>query len=468
MIKKIINKPIVFGTGGWRAKIGDGFDRNSVERLAQALVEKLEDHRILIAYDRRFLSKEAAVWAACVFAANDIVVYLVDEPLPTPITMFAVGKEKLQYGMSITASHNPAFYNGVKVFIKGGQDAPVSITSDLAQKANQIEQVKTMSFDQAVSEGKIIFVNPTNDYLDHVLSYIDVERIRKARLKVLLDPMYGVSKTALSTLLHIARCDVDVINERHDVLFGGQMPSPELDTLEKLQILVRKRNYHIGIATDGDADRVGIVDEQGQFIHPNILIALIYHYLLEVKGEKGPIVRNLATSHLLDAIAYEHGEYVVEVPVGFKYISDAMKEHQALIGGESSGGITIRNHILGKDGIFSAMILMELVAYYDRPLSEIVESLFKRYGRFYSYEKSYPMKKEFLSLKFNGDFPQLDYQSYEVSELDGLKVVYDQGDWVCIRPSGTEPVLRIIVEAKSATRTYELMKAFEEYLFLDE
>ena len=337
---------IEFGTGGWRAIIGDGFTKANVQHLAYALARKMKDEGVaqrgfLIGYDRRFLSKEAAHWAAEVMAGADVPCMVVEREAPTPLIMFAVRYYELSYGMAGTASHNPALYNGVKVFTKGGRDADETVTAGIEEYIAALPdgEIPAVPYEEGVRAGRIQVVDPMNAYIDSIIRSVNMDAIRSRGLKVVLDPMYGVSKTALQTILITARCDVDVIHERRDALFGGRLPAPNSKTLIGLQSFVEENGCDIGIATDGDADRLGIIDDRGEFLHPNKILVLLYYYLLRYKGWHGAAVRNIATTHLLDAIAAEFGETCYEVPVGFKYVSGKMAETGAVIGGESSGGL---------------------------------------------------------------------------------------------------------------------------------
>ena len=335
---------IKFGTGGFRAIIGDDFTKANVELLAQGLVnkmkvEKVEDSPLIIGYDRRFLSDIAAKWISGVFAANGIHVQFIDQEAPTPLIMFTVKQTGAKYGMAITASHNPAEYNGVKVFTEGGRDASKEVTNELEDYINSLTaaDVTTMDFEEAKKAGLVEIVDPMNDYIDSILSFVDIDKIKAKKLKILLDPMFGVSKTSLQTILLTCRCDVDVINDRHDTLFGGRLPSPSAKTLTRLSTMVVEGGYDLGIATDGDADRIGLIDSHGAFIHPNDILVLLYYYLVKYKGWKGDCVRNIATTHLLDRLAASFGQTCYEVPVGFKWISSKMDETGAIIGGGAFG-----------------------------------------------------------------------------------------------------------------------------------
>ena len=392
---------VTFGTGGWRAVIGDGFTKANVQLLTAALARKMKEENaaqrgFLIGYDRRFLSREAAHWAAEVMAGADIPCMVVEREAPTPLIMFAVKYYELSYGMAVTASHNPALYNGVKVFIKGGRDADELVTAGIEEHIAALEgaDIPAIPYEEGVRTGRIQIVDPMNPYIDSVIRSVNMDAIRARSLKVVLDPMYGVSRTALQTILITARCDVDVIHERRDALFGGRLPAPNSKTLGGLQRFVLEHGCDIGIATDGDADRLGIIDEQGRFLHPNKILVLLYYYLLKYKGWHGAAARNLATTHLLDAIAARFGETCHEVPVGFKHISGKMLETGAVIGGESSGGLTVRGHIQGKDGIYAAALLVEMMSTTGRSLSELYREVTALCGSFEMVERGYRFSRE--------------------------------------------------------------------------
>lgn len=365
---------IQFGTGGWRAIIGDGFTKENIQLLASAMAEKMireqvQEKGICISYDRRFLAKEAVQWACEVFAARGIPCLFIHRSSPTPLVMYYVMAHHLPYGMMVTASHNPAIYNGIKIFTEEGRDAEEEQTREIERYVSLAEKEKekgkppaVMPYEEALEKGLVKEFNPINEYLDNIIRRIQMERIRDAGLRVALDPMYGVSQTSLKTILPIARCELEVIHERHDTLFGGKLPAPNAETMRSLQNYVTDRHCDIGIATDGDADRIGVIDDQGNFLHPNDILVLLYYYLLKYKGWMGPAVRNVATTHLLDRVAEHFDQRCYEVPVGFKYISAKMQETDALIGGESSGGLTVRGHINGKDGIYAAVLLVEMIA----------------------------------------------------------------------------------------------------------
>lgn len=466
---------IQFGTGGWRAFIGEEFTKDNVRLVAQALAniinqESVADKGFVIGYDRRFLSDKAGRWFSEVLAANGVTVSFIDKFVPTPIVMFKAKDMGCAYSACITASHNPADYNGVKIFIEGGRDADEVITKKVEEQIAQLsqDQVKSVEFEQAVTDKLILPINPMNEFVDSIINAIDIEAIKKANLRVLIDPMFGVAKNALQTVLINGRCDVDVINDGKNPDFGGLMPSPSAATLYRLKHLVAAEGYDIGIGTDGDADRLGIIDEKGNFIHPNEVLILLYYYLLEYKGWKGSVVRNIATTHILDKIAADHGEKSFEVPVGFKHISSQMEADDSLIGGESSGGLTIRGHIKGKDGVFASSLLVEMISVTGKKLSDLLDEIYTKYGYAYTAEGDCtfkPAQKETLYNKIyvEKQLPEFDYEIEKVSYEDGAKVYFKNGGWVIARFSGTEPLLRIFAEMEdqpTAEKVVEQVKAF--------
>lgn len=469
---------IQFGTGGWRAFIGEEFTKDNVRLVAQAVAniinhEQVADSGFVIGYDRRFLSDKAGRWFAEVLAGNHITVSFIDKFVPTPVVMYKAKAMNCAYSACITASHNPADYNGIKVFIQGGRDADEVITHKIEQQVATLtaSDVRSEDFDQAVANGRIQVINPMNEFVDSIIDFIDIGAIKRANLRVLIDPMFGVAKNALQTVLISGRCDVDVINDGKNPDFGGLMPSPSAATLYRLQHLVKDEGYDIGIGTDGDADRLGIIDEKGHFIHPNEVLLLLYYYLLEYKGWKGSVVRNIATTHLLDKVAADHGEKSFEVPVGFKHISSQMEADDSLIGGESSGGLTIRGHIKGKDGVFASSLLVEMISVTGKKLSELLSEIYNRYGYAYTAEgdcKFKPAQKAELYSKLyvEKQLPEFEFEVEKVSYEDGAKVYFRNGGWVIARFSGTEPLLRIFAEMHDKDTAERVLQQMKQFLSL--
>ncbi|HHT94777.1 MAG TPA: phosphoglucomutase/phosphomannomutase family protein [Clostridia bacterium] len=465
---------IKFGTGGWRAVIGDGFTKANIQLLVQGLCDKIiasgvQHKPVIIGYDRRFLSDIGAKWAAEVFCGNSIGVHFIYRNSPTPLIMFQVKQEKAYYGIAVTASHNPAIYNGVKLFTQGGRDASLEVTDEIVRYIENVKKVHCMPFEKATEEGLLTVIDPFNDYIDEIMGFLDKSAIMKARLRVLLDPMYGVSKTSLQTILLTLRCDVDVINDRHDTLFGGKLPSPSVATLRKLSTMVVEEGYDIGLGTDGDADRLGVIDDQGRFIHPNEILMLLYYYLVKHKGWRGDVIRNIATTHVLDDMAADFGYKCHEVPVGFKHISAKMEETDAVIGGESSGGLTVRGHIFGKDGIFAASLLIEMMAVTKKNLSLILKEIYDRYGYRVMSENSYAFKSEdkerLMKILYKDRLiPDFDVPVERLSYEDGLKVYFKNGGWLVARFSGTEPLLRVFAEMPDQQQADDVCNRMKGFL----
>ncbi|TQI68415.1 phosphoglucomutase/phosphomannomutase family protein [Clostridium sp. KNHs216] len=469
---------IKFGTGGFRAIIGEDFTRSNLELLSAALAKMIkEDHAehlpVVIGYDRRFLSDFGAKWIACTLAAEGVRVHLINHDAPTPLIMFQVLKEAAAYGMAVTASHNPAEYNGVKLFTSGGRDATEEVTDRLEKEIalTNPAKIRTMEYEDAAAGGLILEIDPQNHYIDSILNVIDTEGIKRKNLKILLDPMFGVSKTTLQTILLTCRCSVEVIHDRHDTLFGGRLPAPNSSTLSHLAQMVVQNGYDLGIATDGDADRIGLIDSSGSFIHPNDILVLLYYYLHEYKGWKGAVVRNIATTHCLDRMAESFGEACHEVPVGFKYISAKMEETDALIGGESSGGLTVRGHIHGKDGVYAGSLLVEMISVIGKSLRDILDEIHRKFGNFVMDEFDCRMtgerKEELQHLLFEEKkVPRFDLEIERISYMDGCKVYFKNGGWIICRFSGTEPVLRIFSEMENATEAARISRVFRDFLGL--
>jgi len=455
---------IKFGTGGWRAIIGDDFIKENIQKVGKALVLKIkeeccDDYPVVLGYDRRFLSKEAMIWLGEVLASNGIKTMLIDSASPTPLVMYYIMAHNLKYGMMVTASHNPSLYNGIKIITEEGRDANEFVTKDLEEKICQIEQNDTTAtvkdIDDLLEEGIVQFFNPINEYLDNILDKIDVEAIKSAHLKIAIDPLYGVALKSLNTIFATARCDVQMLHTEHDTLFAGKMPAPDESTMKSLQTYVTDYGIDLGIATDGDADRIGLIDDQGRYINANEILCILYYYFLEYKGMHTPIVKNLATTRVLDKIAEAYGEKCYEVPVGFKYISKGMQDTGAYIGGESSGGLTVMGHINGKDAIYAAALLVETVAKTGKKLSVLAQEVLDKFGSWHTLECNLRFRAErkpelIERIYTNHELPEFPFEIEKIGYADGCKVYFKDSGWILIRFSGTEPLLRIFCEMPSA------------------
>lgn len=466
---------IKFGTGGWRAVIGSDFIESNIRRVAAGVLalarkENKTETPIIIGYDRRFLSVDAAKWVAEVLAEGGIEVWFLNRSAPTPLVMHTVKDKGLHYGIEITASHNPANYNGIKLFTDEGRDADVETTSLLEELIEEIDAVEYCDFDTAVNDGKIIYLrNPFNKFIDDIIDLIDVNAIRERGPRVLFDTMHGSGTYPLQVILHTARCTVDTINLNKDAYFGGGMPAPTEQTLGLLKDMVIKGGYDFGIAMDGDGDRLGIIDRTGRYIDANEILCVLYYYLIKYKGWKGAVVRNLATTHMLDRIAESFGEKCYEVPVGFKYISAKIDEADAVLGGESSGGLTVRGHIHGKDSVYAASLFTEMVSVTGKSPAELVDKLEEIYGKHVMVEDNLRFaaekKAEIMKLIYEDKaLPDFEKEIVRVNYEDGCKVYFADDSFVICRFSGTEPLLRIFAENSNEETAEGYIKAFKTML----
>ena len=462
---------ISFGTGGWRAKIGEGFTIHNVRRLCQAIANEVtrrgqEKLGVVIGGDRRFLSAESVRAAAEVFAGNNIPVSVLTDDVPTPLVTFAAPYLQCAYGLVFTASHNPPQWNGLKVFRADGS-LPLSDETDRYQaEANSFTPADIVALDYGIgmTSGLIKEIDLTNAYVEGVEAMLDIAAIRAAEpLRVVIDPMYGTSQLTLGMILSDARVRAEFIHERHNPLFGGHSPAPDPEALSALMEIVSRGGYDLGMATDGDSDRIGILDETGRYVSTNELLVLVYWYLHEVRGEKGGIVRNLATTHLLDRLAAHFGEQYLEVPVGFKHITAGMEKIGAVLGGESSGGLTIRGWILGKDGIFACALVCEMLARTGKKLTQLLDDVFAITGRLAQIETGVPatpaMKVEVPRRMASAAPTEVAGVAVErIDTYDGIKIRLVDGSWVLLRFSGTEPILRMVAEAETESRAQTLIE----------
>jgi len=469
---------IRFGTGGWRAVIGEDFTQENVRRVAAGILalmreEGRTDRPVVIGYDRRFLSEPAARWTAEVLAAGGVDVWFMNRSAPTPLVMFTVMNRGLHYGVEITASHNPARYDGVKLVVGEGRDAPAATTRRVEELVAALPAGTPpfLPFDEAVAAGRVAYPkNPFNPFIDSILSRIDVAALRERGLRVLFDTMHGSGAYPLLVVFYTARCTIDTMNMNKDAWFDGQMPAPNPKSLSSLADAVVKGGYDLGIAMDGDGDRLGIIDRTGRYVSANEILCMLYDYLVRCKGWRGPVVRNVATTHLLDRIAESFGERCHEVPVGFKYVSAKIDETDAVLGGESSGGLTVRGHIHGKDSAYAASLFAEMVSVTGKSPSELVADLEARFGAFRTAEDAIRFEDgdrkaavERLLLE-ERRLPDFDEPIERVGYEDGCKVYFKGGDWTLCRFSGTEPLLRVVAESSTEAKARDYVDAFRSFL----
>ncbi len=466
---------IKFGTGGWRAVIGDDFICENIRKVAAGVVALAKEQGktekpIIVGYDRRFLSNNAAKWVAEVLAENGFTVLFSNRSTPTPLVMHTVKDRELHFGIEITASHNPSDYNGIKLIVDEGRDAPLETTERLEQLIEKINEVSFCDFDEAVNQGKIVYIrNPFNKFLDDIIDLLDMNALRERGLRVLFDTMHGSGTYPLQVIFHTARCTIDTIHLNKDAYFGGMMPAPTEETLHILSHKVINEKYDLGIALDGDGDRLGIIDEKGEYIDANKILCMLYYYLVSCKGWKGPVVRNLATTHMLDKIAESFGEKCYEVPVGFKYISSKIDEVDAVLGGESSGGLTVRGHIHGKDSVYAASLFAEMVSVTGKTPSVFINELEKEFGKHEMVEGNLRFKPEEKGriekiLMEDRLLPEFSEEVERVNYEDGCKVYFKDGSFVICRFSGTEPLLRIFAESNTKEAAASYISDFRKFL----
>lgn len=466
---------IKFGTGGWRAIIGDDFTKENITKVAAGVYRLMEENNktdkpVIIGFDRRFLSPEAAKWIAEVLCANGITVWMMRRSAPTPLVMYNAKAKDLHYSLEVTASHNPSTYNGIKLFVEEGRDAPLEVTERLEQLIEEIGEIRSMPFEEAVKAGLVVYHKDLfNDFIDSIISRLDMSVIRERAPRILFNPMHGSGTYPLMVILYTARCTVDLINSNKDAHFGGYMPAPGRNNLNDLIERVTADGYDLGIAVDGDGDRLGIIDGNGCYIDANQILVMLYYYLHEYRGWKGPVVRNLATTHMLDKVAASFGEECHEVPIGFKWVSSKLDQTDAVLGGESSGGLTVRGHIYGKDSIYAASLFVEMICAMGKTPSEIWSELTAKYGTFEMVEENLRFteeQKEHVNdyLMVQRKLPCFGKKVARVGYEDGCKVYFADGSFVICRFSGTEPLLRIFAESSNAKEARELVEAMKNKL----
>ncbi|MBS3026569.1 MAG: phosphoglucomutase/phosphomannomutase family protein [Dolichospermum sp. DET50] len=459
---------IKFGTDGWRGIIADDFTFPNVRKVTRAIASYLEtayskDKPVLIAYDTRFLADEFARTSAAVLADLGWNVKITDRDCPTPVIAYNARLLNSAGALMFTASHNPAPYCGIKYIPDYAGPATPEITDTI------VANIETSSDELPGSNpsGTISTFDPKPDYLNFIYTLLDVEKIKSANLKVKYDALYSTSRGYLDEVLQHCGCQLESFHDWRDVLFGGGMPEPKGEQLVELVAAVKADQADLGLATDGDSDRFGIVDEQGNVLTPNTVLLVLARHLIKNKGKSGAIVRTVATTHLLDNFAAKYGLQIYETAVGFKYIGEKMRETAVLIGGEESGGLSIIGHIPEKDGVLADMLVAEAIAYEGKPLSQLVQEAIT--------EADGPLYNNRLDLHLTEAHKVAVINSYtqnppsvvagikvkEVGRKDGIKLYLEEGSWVLLRPSGTEPLVRVYMETNSPEKLSQIAKFME-------
>jgi phosphomannomutase len=465
---------IRFGTDGWRAIIAQDFTFDNVARCAQGLANYLRergtaDRGLVVGYDTRFLSREFAETVAGVVAGNGIKVHLCQHSAPTPVVSFNVLHHRTAGAAIITASHNPGIWNGFKFKPEYAGSATQEITDQLEAKIRQIEGVKSITLEAGRDEGLIVDINPTPPYMEKVQELVDLPAIKSAGFKVLVDSMFGAGAGYIPNLLAGGTTAVEEMNGYRNPAFPGmEQPEPIAHNLTTLSRRVRDEGAVVGLALDGDADRLGLMDEKGNFISTLEVFSLLALCLLEVKGQRGDIVKGVTASQMLNKLAQKYGVGVHEMRVGFKYIGPTFSEVNGLIGGEESGGYAFRGHIPERDGILSGLYVLEYMARSGKTPSQLVEHLFEQVGPHYYQRRDFtfnPQDRERIQqLLRSPDLTELAGMPVRGSdEIDGRRLFFDNA-WLASRFSGTEPLLRIYCEADSPERVNQLLDAAAQYL----
>jgi alpha-D-glucose phosphate-specific phosphoglucomutase len=457
---------IRFGTDGWRAVISDTFTYNNLRLVAQAIADHVckeggngRDPEVVIGFDTRFLSDRYAAEVARVMAGNGIVAWLTRADAPTPAISYSVVHKKAAAGIMITASHNPPRYNGLKLKAAyGGAASPqqaARIEHYLEKAEAQARGPNIMDYQHALDQGLIQRFDPAWAYYEHLGNLIDLDVISSGELRVVADAMYGSGRGCIGEMLSRSRCQVHEIRSEMNPGFGGIHPEPIGKYLNALVAAINANHADIGLATDGDADRIGAMDSQGNFVDPHHIFALALRYLVQKREWTGTVVKTVSTTMMVDRLSASYSLPLVETPVGFNHIADHMMQGDVLIGGEESGGIGIKGHIPEGDGILMGLLLLEIIADAGVPLHELIQELQQVAGPA-CYARSdlhlrHPIAKQDMVSRLTNDAPtRIGGETVEaVSALDGVKYHLANEGWLLIRPSGTEPVLRVYAEAPS-------------------
>lgn len=460
---------IKFGTDGWRAIISDEFTFANVNKVAKAIALYLINHRLskkplIIGYDPRFLADKFAEEIVKVMEGAGIDSFLVERDTPTPVVAWEVKDKRAAGAVMLTASHNPAEYCGIKFIPDYAGPAQKSVTNEIMENSN-----KDITLPKPKKRGTVERFDPRHRYINYIGSFVDPALIKRSKLKIVYDSMHGSGRGYIDKILQDYGCKVEVLHGERDVLFGGNTPEPTDEHLGELKKKVVELSANIGLANDGDADRFGVVDENGDYMHANQIIPLIFDYLVTDKGFSGAVVRSVATTNLIDKVAALHKIKVYETPVGFKHIAKLMLEKDIIIGGEESGGLSIKGHIPEKDGILAGLLVVDMLAKNKKPLSQLWKDLIAKTGEIYTQRINLKLDeagKKAIMGKLNDDTPNelSGVKVKNVVKIDGVKLILTDGSWVLCRPSGTEPIIRIYAESDKQEKLAVIVDAVKNLI----
>jgi alpha-D-glucose phosphate-specific phosphoglucomutase len=470
-------KTIKFGTDGWRAVIAEDFTFNNVRACAQGVANylsraKLAERGLVIGYDTRFASEDFAAAAAEIIAGNKIKVNLCSKAAPTPVISYTVTATKSAGGIIITASHNPGRWNGFKYKDEAGARAPSEVAAEIEKNANEVlstGKVKRLSLADGLNNGLITYLDPDPAYFKQLKRLVDLEAIRRSHLKVIADSMYGAGIGYFKELLKGGEIKVVEINNERNPSFPGIQPEPIAKNLTKLSKSVKEQKADVGVANDGDADRIGVIDEKGNFLNQLQVFALLVLYFLEVRGERGAIIKTLSDTVMIDRLGKLFNIPVYETPVGFKYVAPMMMEKDALIGGEESGGYGFRGHVPERDGILAGLYFLDFIIKTGKTPSQLLDYLFSKVGPHYYDRIDVHIstdERQVLSDKLAKSSVS-SIAGIKVAKLDttdGYKYYLTDDSWLLIRFSGTEPLIRIYAEGHTTEQVQKLLDSGKKLL----
>jgi phosphoglucomutase len=463
---------IKFGTSGWRGIIGEDFTFDNVRIASQGVANYLKSSGqkgsgVIVAFDTRFLSEKFASEAAKILAYNGIQAFLCNRDVPTPCVSFETVRRKAMGAINFTASHNPPEYNGLKFSTSNGAPALPEVTKAIEHEIHALED-RNQRIDVYEKAELIETIEPKDRYLTELRNKVDVDAIRKSGLRIAIDSLYGTSRDYLDYFLLEAGVEVKIIHNFRDPYFGGFSPECNEKNLVELRAVVSNEHFDLGLATDGDADRFGIIDDRNRFVSPNVILALLALYLKRYRNIPGGLARSVATTHLIDAIAKKLDVPLYETPVGFKYIGELILEDKIALGGEESAGMSMRKHLPEKDGILACLLVAEMVARTGKKLNELIEAMYEEFGYFYSKRADMKLTqqiKETLAEKLANPPSELDGMKVrEVNTVDGVKLIFDSSNWLLFRLSGTEPVARVYAEACSPKDLKRVLDAGKRFV----
>ena len=465
-------KGIRFGTSGWRAIVAEEFTvaniRLAVAGIAAYVKTQPEPHRVLVGRDPRFLGESFVDVAARVLAGAGVTPIVIPEAAPTPAIAYAVRELKTSGAVNFTASHNPPEYNGIKFSTHDGAPALPEVTKQIEAAIAALQQSGAAIALAEVPAGGFETADVKPGFVKRIGELVDLKTIAASGIKIVYDPFWGAGRGYSSEILGAAGVAVETVHDYRDVLFGGHAPEPDDPLLGDCKAKMKQTGAVLGIATDGDADRFGVVDADGTFIQPNYIIALLFDYLVETRGWRNGVAKSVATTNLINALADYHKVPLYETPVGFKYIGELINQDKIAIGGEESAGLTIRGHVPEKDGVLAGLLVAEMVAKRGRSLSAQLQELFAKVGSFYPIRANFHLTPQAMAAfteKMKADPADLSGRKVaSVVRTDGLKLILEDGSWVCYRLSGTEPVVRAYTEARSEQDSEALQAAAKQFV----